>query len=102
MKYRIDRGGQARTIKGAEARRNIARLMHGAAVALEVTPQHADWHYDLRRGRLRIYGSLLRYIDTAIQQGKSKDEVKLIPQWIAAYIDEQFAPTPAAALKLVA
>lgn len=55
------------------ARRTITREAHGAVLALHtdgVPTAKADWHYDLRRGRLCIYGGLLRFIDACIAAGK--------------------------------
>ena len=104
MAYRIV-SGQAPTVRGREAKRKIQRLMHGAAISLDVQAapaEHAQWHYDLRRGRLHIYGALLRYIDTALAQGRTAEELKVIPRWIAAYIDESADPANTAEIKLVA
>lgn len=96
--------GLARLGKRGEARRKMEQHSQGAAVALDVqrAPGLADWMYDLRRGQLCIYGGLLRYIDTAIAQGKTKGEVKQITSWLDWYIDEQFGPTHTDAVKLVA
>lgn len=98
---RVNRGGLAPTVKGVEARRKIARLMHGAA--LELTPQHVpeDWRSDLRRKRQYIYGGLLRYIDAAIKQGKTREELHQIDRWIAAYIDDCSSPTNTGELTLI-
>lgn len=101
MRYRIV-AGQAPTVKGIEARKKIRRLMHGAALELSSEQVAPDWRYDLRRGRLHIYGGLLRYIDVAIRQGKSREELQRIPRWIASYIDDQTEPTNTGELKLVA
>ena len=60
-----------------------------------------DWRYDLRRGRLNIYGALLRYIDAALLSGKTREELQAIPQWISSYIDEQ-EPGNTGEIRLVA
>jgi hypothetical protein len=105
MTYRIDRGGQTRTVKGAGARRKMEQLAHGAAVAVDVQRapvEHADWFYDLRRKRLYIYGGLLRYIDAAVAQGANQEDLLRIPQWIGAYIEDQFGPQHTGELRIVA
>ena len=65
----------------------------GAVVAKMPTPENdrGDFIQDLRRGRRRIYGGLLRYIDVAAGQGVPLDVVRRIPEVIAAYIDETYA-----------
>jgi hypothetical protein len=82
-------------------RAKIQRLMHGAALTLERGACPEDWRYDLRRGRLQIYGGLLRYIDAALAQGRSPEELQQIPRWISAYITES-SPTNTGEIKLVA
>jgi hypothetical protein len=96
--YRKIANGQALAVS---PRAKIQRLMHGAALTLERGSCPEDWRYDLRRGRLQIYGGLLRYIDAALAQGQSPDDLQQIPQWIAAYITES-ADTPPTVLTLVA
>jgi hypothetical protein len=87
--------------KRAEARKTIQRLAHGAALTLVRGDCPEDWRYDLRRGRLYIYGGLLRYIDAKLRAGTSAEELQAIPDWITAYIHES-APTNTAEIKLVA
>ena len=105
MRYKVDRGGQARTVKGMEARKKINRLMHGEVLTIRVqdAPEHErHFLYDCRRQRRHIYGAVLAYIDTALAQGRSAKELQQIPQWIAAYIDEQGGTSTPVEIKLVA
>jgi hypothetical protein len=83
------------------ARQKIQRLSHGAALELVRGNCSEDWRSDLRRGRLYIYGGLLRYIDAALRQGKSREDLQRIPRWISAYIDES-DPANTGELKIVA
>lgn len=84
------------------ARAKIERLMHGAALTLVRDDSVSeDWRYDLRRGRLYIYGGLLRYIDAAIQQGTTREDLQHIPRWIAAYIDDQTEPGNTGEIRLM-
>ena len=87
--------------RASAARKTITREMHGAALEIQQGSCANDWRYDLRRGRLQIYGGLLRYIDAAIRQGKSRDDLQRIPRWIASYIDE-CDPANTGELKIVA
>ncbi len=108
MRYQIHRGGQARTVKGVEARRKIERLAHGAVIetqgdrTVKEVAGAIAWWTDLRRGQLSIYGALLRYIDVAVRTGTEREKLKAIPRWIDAYIDESYEPTNTGELKLVA
>ena len=90
--YRIDRGGVERRIYGAKqaAKREAHTLVAQTLtdVPSTVAPQYHDWAYDLRRGRMTIYGSLLRFIDTLRARGIAKETALLIPRWIAAYIED--------------
>lgn len=92
--------GQARS----NARKAITREAHGAVLELHtdrVPKAHADWHYDLRRGRLCIYGGLLRFIDACIADGKPELARQSVA-WVDWYITEQCDPTNTAEIKLVA
>lgn len=56
------------------------------------------WLADLRRGRLNIWGALLRFVDKLVERRIPKSEAadKLAP-FIQAYVDEAYAdglPTP--------
>ena len=93
-----------RTRASASARRTITREAHGAVLALHtdgVPETNKDWHYDLRRGRLCIYGGLLRFIDQCIASGKP-DLARQSVAWVSWYIDESVNPTNTAEIKLVA
>ena len=92
--------GQARN----NARKAITREAHGVVLELHrerVPKENADWHYDLRRGRLCIYGGLLRFIDSCIAAGKPELARQSV-SWVSWYIDEMENPTNTAELKLVA
>ena len=104
--YQIERGGQARRVRGAEARKKIDRELRGVVIAstahLQRVPQEqADFFYDLRRGQRRVYGSLLTYVDTCAANGTSKEVLLLIPQWIAAYINDLYERPHTTALRKV-
>lgn len=52
-------------------------------------PRVPDWtFYDIRRGRRRVWGSLLRCIAKAIEHGAPRDVMLMIPQIIESFIDE--------------
>lgn len=87
-----------RNFRSVQARSQADRELQGVVVRLPV-PKSADRHfaYDLRRGRRRVYGSLLRFIDLAAAAGVSKDVVKLIPGILDSYIDDVFTDSPRAA-----
>lgn len=63
--------------------------------------QFFHWLGDLRRGQLRIWGGMLRFIDVSIARGKPKWLLKMIPQLLDWYIDDQYpdtdSPSPATA-----
>lgn len=83
--------------KKAMARRTHDLVMHvtGGSVPRD---QFYDWWADLRRGQLRIYGSLLRFIDLSVMKGVAREILQMIPQWLSHYIDEAYdAPTPPSA-----
>lgn len=94
----------ARVSARTERRRVIEREAHGAVLQLHTNgvPQaHADWHYDLRRGRLCIYGGLLRFIDCAIAAGKP-GVARLVVQWLHWYVEDQINPTDTGEMKAIA
>jgi len=104
--YQIERGGQARRVRGVEARRKIDRELHGVVIAStahlpRVPQEQAHFFFDLRRGRRKLYGALLRYVDTCAANGTSKEVLLLIPRWIEAYIDDLYeTPNPTALRKV--
>lgn len=92
--------GQPRRVYGARDR--IKREAHALVIQTTEGDTAKDkpdalWATDLRRGRLNIYGSLLRFIDTLHRKGVSKEMAMQIPRWIAAYVDELWSDTPSAA-----
>ena len=87
-----------------EARKTIRREAHGAVLELHtdgVPSDHKHWHYDLRRGRLCIYGGLLRFIDTCIASGKV-DVARKVVSWLAWYVEENAKPGASAAVRKIA
>lgn len=96
--YRIE--STPRRVYGARDR--IARESHALVVqttegstALGNANRH--WFGDLRRGRMNIYGGLLRFIDHLHRRGVSMETALLIPEWLDAYIRETWggtAPAP--------
>jgi len=86
------------------ARNRIERNARDLAVETSegLTAKHqpgAAWFTDLRRGRLNIYGGLLRFIDHLHRRGIPMETALLIPEWISEYIRETWtgSPTPDAA-----
>lgn len=76
-----------------EARRRVDRETHALVVETptEAVPaQFADWWYDLRRGQLRIYGGLLRFLDIRRDAGTPKAVLLLIPRILEAYIEDLY------------
>lgn len=96
----LERGGLPRPVYGARSRAH--REQHGLVVAATedvstlVEPALRHWAYDLRRGRLTIYGGLLRFIDLLHRRGFSKETALKIPAWITAYIEDTWSDEPAA------
>jgi len=87
-----------------EARKTVTRHAHGAVLELHsdgVPDEHRNWHYDLRRNRLCVYGGLLRFIDACLVAGKP-DVARKVVSWLSWYVEESANPAPARALKKVA
>jgi hypothetical protein len=81
--------------KRGEARKTITRNAHGAVLELHtdgVPKTNADWHYDLRRNRLCIYGGLLRFIDACIAGGHPELAHRVV-SFLNWYVVEQTSPT---------
>lgn len=110
MTYRNAR--LARTAEQMEARRRVKNGAHTLVLVAqgvrsvrevgEVAAKTMSWWEDLRRGRLPVYGSLLRFIDISIALGTPKPVLKQIPQLIDWYIEDRYGPTDTAEIKLVA
>ena len=86
----------------ANARKTVTRESHGVMLQLHVNgvpTKHADWHYDIRRGRLCVYGGTLRAIDSAIDAGRP-DLADEIVQWLRWYVKDQTDPPNGAVLKV--
>lgn len=62
---------------------------------------NALWATDLRRGRLNIYGGLLRFIDHLARRGIPLETALMIPQWIESYIHEVYGDTPSERAEVV-
>lgn len=95
-RYQIVTTGPRR-VRGAEARKRIQRELHGVVCQTPVPVQHRAFLYDLRRQRRQVYGTLLRFLDISIRQGVAMETLLQIPQWIDAYIREQFDDQPSRA-----
>lgn len=73
------------------------REMHGAFVRLPAggRSDESDLFYDVRRGRRRVWGSLLRAIDEAVENGAGLEELLAIPAVLESYVydrlDERLA-----------
>ena len=95
--YRIVEGAPRR-VYGAKAR--IQREAQTLVVTTTegttaVGEANRHWFGDLRRGRMNIYGGLLRFIDHLHRRGIPMETALLIPQWLDAYIRECWTGTPA-------
>jgi hypothetical protein len=96
------RNDQPKAVRHLEARRRIERRAHDLVLMTTsggVPAFHADWHYDLRRGRLRIFGGLLRFIDVSVARGVPRAFIDMIPDVLRAYIQDQFDAAEAAMAK---
>ena len=70
---------QVRSAEKIEARRRVQQGTHGLVLHVQgprsvkdvaaLASKAEHWWEDLRRGRLPVYGSLLRFIDIAIEAG---------------------------------
>jgi hypothetical protein len=83
----------ALTRKDSAARKAIERRTKDLVLYTTqggIPDHYFDWWADLRRGRLRIYGGLLRFIDLSVLRGVPKAILKLIPDWLSEYVDQQF------------
>lgn len=92
----VEQGGVSRRVYGAKRLRDathtlVVQTTDGATAKDQ--PQ-AWWMTDLRRGRLNIYGGLLRFIDHLHRRGIPMETALLIPEWIAEYIRETWTGRP--------
>ena len=94
-----------RPLARTNARKAITRESHGAVLELHkdtgIPDANRDWHRDLRRGRLCIYGGILRWIDTTIESGKPELAEQAVA-WLSWYVKDQTNPTDTAEIKLAA
>lgn len=91
--------GQARSADQVEARKKVQRGTHdlvliaqGDLTAPEVAGlvvRFVRWWEDLRRGKLPVYGSLLRFIDVSVALGTPRAMLLRIPSWLAWYINDR-------------
>lgn len=83
------------------ARKTVTREAHGVVLQLHtngVPKEHAHWHYDIRRGRLCVYGGTLRAIDAAIDAGRP-ELARQIVSWLDWYVTESIDPPNGAVLR---
>lgn len=109
--FQVDRGGQARTVKGALAKQKVKRELHGLAITVQgdrtveqlaaVAPASdvnvIAWWKDVRRGQQTIYGTLFRFIDIAIRLRTPREVLMKIPEvltWYIADATEHYESTP--------
>lgn len=90
QQYQIVRAAPRRVFG---ARDRIKRQAHGLVVQQSEGETAKDkdgslWFTDLRRGRLNIYGGLLRFIEHLHRRNVPLETVLLIPQWLEAFIRE--------------
>jgi hypothetical protein len=96
----VVRGSAPRALARHEAKTLARRKAHDLVlVATEAGYANDPWFHwlgDLRRARTHVYGSLLRFIDLCAMKAKDgkrrvpKWMVKMIPQWIDSYIEDQY------------
>ena len=100
--FHVDRGGQARTVKGALAKQKVKRELHGLAITVQgdrtieqvaaLAPacdvNVVAWWKDVRRGQQTIYGTLFRFIDIAIRLRTPREVLLKIPEVLAWYIND--------------
>lgn len=97
----MPKGQQLRSAAAIEAEAKFQRNAHAMVVQEHgrwggMPARHVDWHYDLRRGQNRIYGSLLRWIDTVLEKCETLADLESarqrllhIPSWITEYIGDR-------------
>lgn len=68
------------------------REFHGAFVRMTREMPHVPSYtfYDIRRGRRRVWGSLLRCIEEAINAGAGMDDMLRIPEVLEAFITDSY------------
>ena len=66
------------------------RAMHTAFVRMTREMPHVPSYtfYDIRRGRRRVWGSLLRCIEEAVSAGAGMDDMLRIPEVLEAFITD--------------
>lgn len=99
--YQIIDGHPRRVYGAKECKARIQRESHALVVhategATAKGHPLALWATDLRRGRLNIYGGLLRFLDHLHRRGIPMETALLIPEWISSYIRETWTGTPQA------
>jgi hypothetical protein len=90
----VVRGALVRPVRGGEAARRCDREVRGALVrATDAIPRPVDDAvYDLRRGRNRWWGSLLRWIDRVMEsdpEGRHDATLEQIGHFLVAYVRER-------------
>lgn len=97
-----------RAVRRLEARKVMRRESNTLALAATKDGfAHSDyfhWLGDLRRGQLRIWGGMLRFIDVSVLRRVPKSVLKLMPKLLDAYIEDAYEgidpePSPTATAK---
>lgn len=91
--------GAARSADQREARRRVRLGTHELVLVTQgdrttrevagIVARVVGYWEDLRRGRLPVYGSLLRFIDAGIALGTPRATLLRIPSWLAWYINDR-------------
>lgn len=92
---------QIRSAAAMEAEAKVDRNCHALVVQSHgrwggMPAKYFDWHADLRRHKLRLYGSLLRWVDVSLERSttlamlaKELEGLLHIPSWFREYILER-------------
>lgn len=98
--YRIVHGSQPKALRRIEQSKSLQRRAHHLVlVATGDGIPDEGFHFwaDLRRGRRRIWGGILRVVDQLIDRNMPEALVQMIPSILREYIHDRCAdrnPTP--------
>lgn len=102
-KYRVVQGGLPRRVYGVNglaAKQRAERNAHTLAVQTlhdipATVPEGArHWAYDVRRGRMTVYGGVLRFLDLLHRRGVPMETALMVPAWIEEFIREEWNDRP--------